>query len=107
MQFVFFLGFALSLLGMYVGIRRGIAPMMPLATGGTLGSIIFMTLFMLSRNTSAFQGILMGIVSGAIFAIVTLVIAWYFQSNERRDQYARQQNAPQPDDYYEEAGEVV
>lgn len=107
MEFISFVAFTLVLLGMYVSIRRQFAAPGLIAGVGVIGSIITMTLFLLARDASALQGIVMGILIGVLFAGMTLAIAWYFQSNELRTQYAGTHNHTlQPEEYYEETGEL-
>lgn len=104
MQFISFAAFALVLLGMYVSIRRQYASPGLIAGLGMVGSIFTMTLFLLSRDANVLQSIVMGILIGILFAGATLAIAWYFQSNELRAQYTRQNSSPdtQAEEYYEE-----
>jgi len=90
MEYFFFLLFGLSLIGMYVAVRRQLAPPGFTAGIGVVASIVFMTLFMLIRGTSTVQGIIMGILIGSLFAGATLAIAWYFHSNEMRENYIAQ-----------------
>lgn len=107
MEFFFFMLFGLVLIGMYIAIRRQIAPIAYIAAGGVSASIISMVLFMLARDTSALQSLVMGILVGALFAGATLAIAWYFQSNELREHLAGQgAGNSQPDsveEYYDSA----
>ena len=100
MQFVFFVLFALSLLAMYVAIRRQIASPGLIAGLGVLASIVFMTLFMLARDTAVAHGIVMGILVGILFAGATLAVAWYFQSGELREQYTAQM-PEEHEEYYD------
>jgi len=96
MSFVFFILFALSLVVMYVAIRRQLAPTTVTASAGVAVSIILMILYMLaSPDVSVIQAIIMGILVGALFAGSTLAIAWYFQSNEIRHQQPRPVNTEQ------------
>lgn len=88
MEYPVFVIFAAIVVGMYLGIRRQWASPGLIAGGGAVGSIVTMVLFMLARGTSVAQGLVLGILIGSLFAIATLSIAWYFQSNELRVQTA-------------------
>jgi uncharacterized membrane protein len=116
MEAIFFLFFACVLVGTYMSIRRQWAMPGTTAMAGIIGSIITMTLFLLSRdNTSVVQGIIFGVVAGALFGGVTLAVAWYFHSSELRAEYAghahstmddyavagHPQDMAQPEEYYE------
>lgn len=83
---IYFILFGICLLGMYVTIRRQLAPLGFVAAVGMIGSILFMTLFLLTRVDVPAQAILFGILIGAIFAIATLAIAWYFHNQENNAQ---------------------
>lgn len=91
----FFL-FGATILGMYIAIRRNLAPPGLVAAGGVLTSIITMSLFSLAQGNVLAQAILVGIVLGGAFSVATLVIAMYFQGNERRTTLA--QSHPQTED---------
>lgn len=87
MGIIFFFLFALVLVGMYVAVRRQLASPGMIAGVGMLGSVISMTLYLLSRNASIIHGLVFGIILGAVFCLATLAIAWYFQSSEMRAEY--------------------
>lgn len=102
----FFLLFALVLVGMYVGIRREMMPLTMTAALGTIGSILFMVLFMLGRTSVTGQAIVMGIIVGALFAGATIGLAWYFHTNgtaadPRREAISATSAGTTGDDYYE------
>lgn len=80
---IYFILFGLCLVGMYVVVRRQLAPLGLVAAIGMIGSILFMTLYLLTRVDVPAQAILFGILIGAIFAIATLGIAWYFHNQEK------------------------
>ncbi|GAB4337186.1 MAG: hypothetical protein Kow00117_19390 [Phototrophicales bacterium] len=81
---IYFFLFGICLLGMYVAVRRQLAPLGFIAAGGMFSSILFMTLFLLTRVDVPVQAILFGIIIGAVFAISTLGIAWYFHQQENK-----------------------
>lgn len=105
MEFFVFLLFAGVLTAMYLGIRRQWASPGIIAGGGALGSIITMVMFMLSRDTSVAHGIILGTIIGAMFAVATLSIAWYFHSNELRSMHGHpageMTTGSVTDEYYE------
>lgn len=82
MSLVFFIVFALILVGMYVGIRRRLAGPGIVAAVGVLGSIISIMLMSLAQGNNVLQAVVVGILIGAIFSVIVLVMAWYFQTNE-------------------------
>jgi multisubunit Na+/H+ antiporter MnhB subunit len=82
MGFLFFILFGLTLLGMYVAIRRQLAPVGLVAAIGMAMSIITMTLYLMSQVESEEQGIIFGILIGAFFAFATLAVAWFFQTQD-------------------------
>lgn len=82
---IFFFAFAVIILMMYIAVRRGWAAPGRVALFGMLGSIITMTLSMLSQpGVMAIQGIFFGVLAGALFAGATLAVAWYFHRSEAR-----------------------
>lgn len=93
MAFIFFIFFALTLLGMYLSIRRQILPPQMTAGVGVAVSIVLMILYMLTSGSSIIQSLVMGVVMGLLFSGATLAIAWYFHSNELRRSGAYRQSA--------------
>jgi hypothetical protein len=82
MGFIFFVLFALTLLAMYIGVRRQVAPIGLIAALGMVASIVMMTLYLLTLVDAEAQAILFGIVGGALFAGLTLGAAWYFHTHD-------------------------
>lgn len=82
MAIIFFILFGATLLGMYVAIRRELAPTGMVAALGMIGSVITMTLYLLAQVDEPIQGILFGVLIGVIFAVATLGVAYYFHSHE-------------------------
>lgn len=85
MPMIFFALFAAVLVGVYVGIRRRIAPLRVLGVLGMLGGIVTMTLFALSQeNVLWIHGVLVGVVLGGGLSLMMIVLAAYFLSQEAR-----------------------
>ncbi|MDZ4670434.1 MAG: hypothetical protein SH821_06160 [Phototrophicales bacterium] len=84
MGIFFFFLFALSLLGIYLAVRRQLASPGVIGAVGMIASIAFMTLYLLSFNINTLQGIMFGVVIGVIFAGATLATAFYFLKQERK-----------------------
>ena len=82
MGFIFFILFGLTLLSMYIGIRRELAPIGLIAALGMVASIVMMTLYLLTLVEAEAQAIIFGIIGGALFAAVTLGTAWYFHNHD-------------------------
>jgi hypothetical protein len=82
---LFFFAFAVIILMTYLALRRGWAAPGKVAAVGMIGSIITMSLSMVSQpNVPPVQAIFFGVVVGAGFAGAALAVAWYFQRNELR-----------------------
>ncbi len=81
-----FLLFGLILLFTYVAIRRRWGSPILIAAFGILGSVIVMTLTGLAQNTTFYQALFTGLIVGGLFSIGILAMAWYFSTNERRQQ---------------------
>lgn len=95
---IFFFAFAVVLLITYVAVRRGWATPGKVAAGGMIGSILTMSLSLLSQpHVSPFQGIFFGILVGAGFAGAVLAVAWYFQRNELRARGIIPTDMPHPE----------
>ncbi len=77
--------FAINLIGMYMGIRRELAPVGVTAAVGIVVSVITMILFMIPRAEMTLQAVLFGIITGALMAVITLGTALYFHQKERKD----------------------
>jgi drug/metabolite transporter (DMT)-like permease len=83
MGFLFFVLFALTLVGMYVVLRRHLAPPGLIAGLGMFTSALTMTLYLLTQVDVMEQGIIFGILIGVFFAGATMFTAWYFNHQEQ------------------------
>ena len=80
---VFFILFAVVLMGTYISLRRELAPPRLIAMVSILGSSISLTLFSLTaRDTSFVYAVVLGIIAGCLFSGLTLALAWYFHKQE-------------------------
>jgi hypothetical protein len=86
MQWIFFLLFAGVILVTYLAVRRQWTSPALVAAVSVIGSMITMTLFIVSDSGSLLRGIVIGPLVGIVFTGATLAIAWYFHSNELRAQ---------------------
>lgn len=75
--------FTINLVGMYMSIRRELAPIGLTAAVGIVVSVITMILFMLPRTEMPLQAVLFGIIIGAIMAIITLGTALFFHQKDQ------------------------
>lgn len=88
LAWVFFALFALTLAGMYLGIRRAWAAPGMVAGLGMVLCIVLMSLISFAQANMAAQAIIVGVLLGGLFGGATLAAAWYFQSHEMRARYA-------------------
>lgn len=84
MGIFFFFLFALTLLGVYIAVRRQLASPGVIGALGMIFSIIFMTLYLLSFEIVMIQGVIFGVVIGILFAGATLATAIYFLKQEQK-----------------------
>jgi hypothetical protein len=84
MALVFFVLFTVVLVGMYLLIRRRIAPIGAVAAVGMIGSILTMTLFSLGQGNLLAHALLVGFIVGGGMSVITLALSWYFLSTEVR-----------------------
>ncbi len=84
-----FLLFGVILLVTYMAIRRRWASPLLVAALGIIGSVIAMTLTGLAQDNTIYQALFTGLLVGGLFSIGILAMAWYFTSNERRQQAER------------------
>lgn len=89
----FFFIFVLIVVGMYIAIRRRIAPSGVVAALGILGSVIAMMFFSLAQGNVVAQAIVVGLLVGGAFSIAALAMAWYFQGNEMREEFRKQKSS--------------
>ena len=84
LSWLFFIAFALVLVGMYRAIRRRwAAPGIVALVGGML-SIAAMMLMALAQGDGLMQAVVVGIGVGGGFSIVLLMLAWYFLGEEEQ-----------------------
>jgi hypothetical protein len=87
---IFFFLFAALLMGVYVAMRRQLAPVKVLAAGGIFGGIVTMTLFAMNQeNVQFMHALLVGIVLGGGLSLAVLVLANYFLKQELRASHNR------------------
>lgn len=91
---VFFVVFALILAGIYLGIRRHLAPPGLVAAIGVILSVIVMTLMSLAQNNMPLQAVIVGLLLGGVFSGATLTIAWYFERSELQARARAQAYSP-------------
>lgn len=89
LAFIFFALFAVVLVGVYLSIRRRLAPPGVVAAAGVLGSVITMTLFSLAQANLLAHALLVGLLVGGGFAAGILAMAWYFLANELREEHEK------------------
>ena len=82
---IFFFLFAALLMGVYIAMRRQLAPVKLLSAGGVLGGIITMTLFGLSQDVIFLHALLVGILLGGGMSLAVLLLANYFLNQELRN----------------------
>lgn len=86
---LFFIVFGVIQVGMYVVIRRQLTNPTVAAAGGTIASVVAMTLSLQgNEDVSNIQALILGFVIAVIFSVATLAVAWYFHSSELREKYA-------------------
>ncbi len=84
LAWLLFMVFGMILFVMYVTIRRRwVAPVVA-AVIGIAASVVVMTLSGLAQGNTWLHAIFVGLVVGGLFSAGTLVIAFYFQREERR-----------------------
>ncbi|GAB1420053.1 hypothetical protein MASR2M15_01290 [Anaerolineales bacterium] len=81
MHILFFALFSITLLGIYISIRRHYLPTKVTIIGGLLLSIVFMFLFSLSQNNHPLHALLVGVILGGVFCVVIIALALYFEGN--------------------------
>ncbi len=89
---LFFAAFAAVLVVTYLAVRRQWGDLRVIAALGMFGSVVTMTLALVTRAAEAGEGasevigqmLLYGIVLGIIGGAGALAMAWYFQTNEMK-----------------------
>ena len=81
---IFFVLFGLSIVAIYIGVRRQWAPIRQMTLGGAGASILLMILFSLSQGNGLAQAIVVGFLVGGIFVAATVSIASFFRNSEAR-----------------------
>ncbi len=91
---IFFLGFGLIIIGMYVALRRQLFNPTITVAVGMIASTIAMIMTLLQNNPEimSLQAIFFGFLISLIFSGATLAMAWYFQTNEMREAYMKQES---------------
>ena len=87
LSFVFYGIFAISLVWMYLAIRRGWGAPGFVAGAGVVGSIISMMLMSIAQGNAVLHAIVVGILLGGLFSGATLAISWYFHVKEQQEQH--------------------
>jgi hypothetical protein len=87
---IFFFIFSLIILGMYISLRRELFnPTIVVAVGIISSTLAMMlTLKQMNDTVSNFQAVFFGFLIGGAFSLTTLAVAWYFHSNDLRNDYA-------------------
>ncbi|MBW4438720.1 MAG: hypothetical protein KME04_16385 [Pleurocapsa minor GSE-CHR-MK-17-07R] len=93
---LFFIVFALVLLGGYVAIRRRLAGLPLLAVLMISACVIAMFLVGLTTGGSLPQAIFVGLLVGGSFSVIVIVVANYFSRAEARKAAALEQSPPSP-----------
>jgi Na+/H+-translocating membrane pyrophosphatase len=83
---LFFIVFALVLLGGYVAIRRRLASVPLLGVLMTGACVIAMFLVSVTNGDSLPQAVFVGLLVGGVFSMIVLVVANYFSKAETRSQ---------------------
>ena len=81
---IFFVLFALTLVGTYLGVRRGWAPTRAIAALGAVLSILTMVLFSLGQENTLLQALIVGVLLGGVFTAATVAVATFFRNAERQ-----------------------
>lgn len=81
---VYFFLFAALLMGVYVAMRRQLAPFKVLAIAAIIGGIFTMTLFALNQNVIWIHALLVGFLLGGGLSSAVVMMANYFQKQEQR-----------------------
>lgn len=81
--YLFLALFALTLVGTYIAVRRGLAPTLYVAGAATILSIILIILYSLTveDNTTA-QALFAGVAGGVVFIGITAALASFFRANQ-------------------------
>ena len=79
-----FVVFGVELLVMYMAIRRGVGAPGVIAGVGMVASIVTMLLIALSQGNNALQSVVVALFVGGLFSGLTLAVAWYFHTHDRR-----------------------
>jgi hypothetical protein len=76
--------FGVILFAMYIGIRRRWGSPILVGGLGVIASVVVMTLLGMAQGNTTYQALFAGILVGGIFSGGTLVMAYYFHTNEQR-----------------------
>jgi hypothetical protein len=90
---LFFLLFAVVIIGTYLSIRREwVAPNITAGVSVVL-SIVLMILMSLAQSNPLYQAVIVGILVGGLFSGATLAVAWYFHGGELRSRQANSETS--------------
>lgn len=90
---LFFVAFAVVLVGTYLAVRRQWGDLRVVAALGMFGSVVTMTLALITRagaeagvgaNQVLGEMLLYGVLLGMLGGAGSLALAWYFQTNEAK-----------------------
>ena len=86
---IFFMLFSIVMVVMYIAIRRNwVSPAVAAGAGIVAGTFaMIMTLMESNSEIMNLQAIFFGFIISMIFSMATLAVAWYFHSNELREQF--------------------
>ncbi len=79
---IFFILFGLTIVAIYLGVRRGWASVRLITLVGAAASIVLMALFSLAQGNVAAQAIVVGVLVGSIFTAAAVSIANFFRTSE-------------------------
>jgi len=80
---IFLLLFAITLVVLYIAVRRAWLGTLTLGVGGTVLNTLFVLFYaLLEQKTSTAQAIFAGIVAGVGFSVTVTVIALFFRTNQ-------------------------
>lgn len=84
-SYFFFLGLALAMVYIYLGLRRGWgSPRRVIVTGVIVCAVAMVLVQATNANADIVLAIIYGAPLGILLALVTAGIAWYFKRNEEK-----------------------
>ncbi|MBX3080849.1 MAG: hypothetical protein KF716_04385 [Anaerolineae bacterium] len=94
--FIFLILFAVSMLIIYVAVRRRWLSLSIAGGGGAVVNSLCFILYCIAREMSFAQAIVLGAFFGCLFTVMTLIAATYFNAQERARLAQPQPTEPQP-----------